>query len=624
MNRSGDHLDHLGSLEHALNGLIVDELKGLFNLLPTALLPRTKPTRKAEIVAAVERCLTGNALREVWGRLDKTQQLAVSEALHSADGRFRARQFQAKHGLVPKGLWADSAQRSKPSLLKLFLYLDDYGRSGTAVLPDDLRERLLPFVPVPAAAELAALDDLPQTVDRPRRGYVAEGVPRPIDRVPLVRRDLERAAQQDLRAVLRLIDQGGVTVSPKTRQATAASVRRVAAVLFEGDFFDPNPQKQHAWEQTVGPVRAFAWPLLAQAANLAEPHGNKLALTKAGRTALRKPAAEILRRIWRRWRVSTGIDEFRRIEAIKGQRGRGGRAMTAAKQRRAAIEEALAECPVDRWVRFDDLSGFMQAADLEFEVTRDPWRLYLEEAEYGSLGYDGNHDWSILQGRYLLCFLFEYAATLGMVDVAFIDPDGARLDYTHMWGADDLRFLSRYDGLQYVRLTRLGAYCLGIAETYEPGAPAVRASLSVFPDLRLQVTGGRLTADETLLLETYATLDTDDVWRLDPDKTLAAIESGHPAKELREFLSSRDDQPLPEKVEGFLRSTERRARALALRGTALLIECADADLADLLAGNERTAALCQRAGERGLVVPSDFEDAFRKAIRELGYGMPNA
>ena len=48
--------------------------------------------------------------------------------------------------------------------------------------------------------------------------------------------------------------------------------------------------------------------------------------------------------------------------------------MTAAKSRRAAIDEALAECPVDRWVHFDDLSDFMQAADLEFDVTRDPWR----------------------------------------------------------------------------------------------------------------------------------------------------------------------------------------------------------------------------------------------------------
>jgi hypothetical protein len=39
------------------------------------------------------------------------------------------------------------------------------------------------------------------------------------------------------------------------------------------------------------------------------------------------------------------------------------------------------------------------------------------EREYGSLGHDGFHSWDILQMRYLLCFLFEYAAALGIIDV---------------------------------------------------------------------------------------------------------------------------------------------------------------------------------------------------------------
>ena len=605
-----------GSLQDTLYGLTVDQLKALLRLLPVA----AKPTRKSEIVAAIDGGLTGRSLQETWRRLDEAQRLAVSEALYRPDGRLRMSQFHAKYGAEPTFSGTHDGHDRRPSLLGLFLYVDDYGRSGTAVLPRDLQERLRAFVPAPAPPALAAVDDLPNTFDRPHRRY-SEDEARPV-RIPLVRRDMERAAQQDLLAVLRLIDHGAVAISAKTRQATAAAVRRIAAVLLDGDFFDPNPEKQHSWEQTVGPIKAFAWPLLVQAAKLAEPHGSKLALTKAGRTALGAPAAKTLRRIWQRWLASTGFDEFRRIEAIKGQRGRGGRAMTAAKDRRAVIDEALEECPVDRWVRFDDFSSFMQAADLEFSITRDPWSLHISEAGYGSLGYDGYHDWSILQGRYVLCFLFEYAATLGMIDVAYVDPEGALIDYTHMWGTDELKFLSRYDGLQYFRLTPLGAYYLGIAESYEPGTPAASASLSVFPDLRLQVTGAHLTSDETLLLETYASLEAEDVWRLDADKTLAAMENGHPVKELREFLSSRDDQPLPEKVEGFLRNTERRARALKLRGTGLLIQCADANLAILLADNERTAKFCLRAGERNLVVPSQHEDAFRKALRELGYGMP--
>ena len=118
------------------------------------------------------------------------------------------------------------------------------------------------------------------------------------------------------------------------------------------------------------------------------------------------------------------------------------------------------------------------------------------DPEYGSLGYDGYHVWEFLEGRYLLCVLFEYAATLGMIDVAYIVPHGARPDFTRLSGTDDLEFLSRYDGLHYVRLTALGAYCLGLTERYTPSTAEPGASLTVYPDLRVQVTGAPLTAAE--------------------------------------------------------------------------------------------------------------------------------
>ena len=54
----------------------------------------------------------------------------------------------------------------------------------------------------------------------------------------------------------------------------------------------------------------------------------------------------------------------------------------------------------------------------------------------------------------------------------------------------------------------------------------------------------------------------------------------------------------------------------------MLIECADVEVAARLATDDRTAKLCLRAGERHLVVRTKSEGAFRKAVRELGYGMP--
>ncbi len=608
------------TISEALALLNTEFLLPLMDLLAIA---RPRPTRKADMVRAIMSHLTGDRLRKLWARLDEGQQLAVREALHARSGVFDRQQFEAKYGSLPAGL-GTTHTRARACLLHLFLYPRFRQATEVTIVPPELAERLGTSVPPPPEATVAAVDDLPEAIEQPGREHLSPGEKPVSRRAPLTRRDMERAAPHDLLAVLRLIDGGRIAVSARTRRPAAATSQRVAAVLSDGDFFDPPAPKTPKWVQAIGPVRAFAWPWLVQAAKLAELRRSRLALTKAGRAALAAPPPETLRRIWKRWLGSTLLDEFSRIDDIKGQsRGKGRQTMTAPAGRRTVIADALAQCPPGRWVRFDDFSRFMQAASLDFEVTWNPWNLYILEPGYGDLGYDGSHAWPILQGRYLLCLLFEYAATLGLIDVAYTDPRDARPDYTGMWGTDELEFLSRYDGLQYFRLNPLGAYCLGVADTYEPSAPCAQAALTVFPGLWLQA-GGPLLPDERLLLDTYADAEAHGIWRLNRDKTLCAIESGHNPDELRGFLAARDDQPLPDTVEGFLRNAERGARALTLRGTALLIECADAETAARLAADAGARGTCLRAGERLLAVPATSEKAFRKAARALGYGVSPA
>ena len=92
------------------------------------------------------------------------------------------------------------------------------------------------------------------------------------------------------------------------------------------------------------------------------------------------------------------------------------------------------------------------------------WKLHLEDAQYGSFGYDGAYSWTMVEGRYTLVVLFEYAATLGLIDVEYDPPAHARDDFRENRGADDLDALSRYDGLRAVRLNPLGCYVLGLGD----------------------------------------------------------------------------------------------------------------------------------------------------------------
>ena len=573
-------------------------LRPMLGLAPGAAPPRR---RKADMIAEIEGLLRGDSLRRLWEALDETQQLAVREALDTPVGFFDRYHFELKYGRLPAG-FEDDGGLSTATLLHFFLYAPRRHGAAPTIVPLELAQRLRAFVPPPPEAEVPALEEPP------------EGV-------PLTRRDMERPAQHDLLAVLRLVEAGRVAVSASTRRPGAAASGRVAEVLADGDYFEWRASRAPRRVREIGPIRAFAWPCLVQAARLAELRGSKLALTKSGRAALHAPAAETLRAVWKRWLGNKLLDEFNRVDAIKGQtRGNGRRTMTAPSGRRSAVADALSRCPVGRWVHFDDFGRFMHVEGFDFAVNRDPWNLYLVQPEYGSLGYDGSHDWDILEGRYALCLLFEYAATLGLIDVAYTEPHGARPDYTHMWGSDHLPYLSRYDGLHYFRLNPLGAYCLGIAEAYEPSTPSSRAALTIYPDLSIHA-DAELSPEERTLLETYAA-EADGVWRLDRDKALAAIEVGHDPDDFREFLAARDHQPVPETVEGFLAAAKRGARALKIRRTALLIDCADAEIAARLTTDKRTARLCLRAGERVLAVPTASEAAFRKAARAMGYGMP--
>ncbi len=576
-----------------------------------ALTQERLPTRKVDLAAVIIRHLEEDGLRTVWQGLSELQRAAVAEVVHSSSTQFHADRFRAKYGRDPDWGSADSyGSIRNPSPLCFFFY-------ANRMMPADLKGRLRAFVPPPVPARIESLEQLPAVYERPcqrSRGTKNEG--QEAEPIPLIVREAERSAQRELLSVLRLVDTGKVTVSDKTRRASSATLDAIAAVLDGGDYYPFEPPRNKWYDENAGPLRAFAWPLLVQAGGLAQLSGSRLQLTKAGRRALAEPAAQTLKTLWEKWTDTTLLDELSRIECVKGQTGKGKHGLTAVSSRREAIARALAECPAQRWIAADELFRFMRASDNDFAVSRNAWNLYIGELQYGSLGYEGGED--ILEGRYLLCLLFEYAATLGLVDVGFIPPAGARHDYHRLWGTDEQPFFSRYDGLVFFRITGLGAFCLGISRDYERPPVEVRPVLRLLPDLAIAAIG-TLEHGDRLALDAYAVRASDCEWRLDASKLLAATEDGRTVDEIREFLSARSGAPVPDTVLRLLADADERCTRVRDRGPARLIECAEPELALLLANDTRTRKHCMRAGERYLVVPASSESAFRRALRELGY-----
>lgn len=570
------------------------------------------PTRKADIAAVIERYLDGERLKAVWQGLDDLQRAAVAEVVHSSSTHFLADRFAAKYGRSPDWGTADKyGYRRNPSPLAFFFY--------GGVMPDDLKARLKTFVPKPAAVKIKTLSELPAAYDLPwsRWNPKTRTKEKGTEEVPLAVHQTELTSQRELLSILRLIDSGKVSVSGKTRRPSAVTITAITNVLEGGDYYPVLPVKSKWHDENTGPIRAFAWPLLVQAGGLAQLSGSKLQLSKAGRKALSEPAAKTLHKLWSKWIDTTLLDELSRIECIKGQTGKGKRGLTALSSRRDAIADTLAACPPGSWISTDEFRRFACASGNDFTVSRNAWDLYIVEKQYGSLGYEGGKQ--ILDERYLLAFLLEYAATLGVIDVALIPPAGVRNNYGGLWGTDDLVYFSRYDGLMYFRITALGAYCLGAETGYQAAPVQTRPVLSVLPNLEVTAIGSELDQGDRIALDTYAIQVSDLVWRLDRAKLLAAVEEGRPIDEIREFLAARSRVAIPATVARLLDDVAARSTRIRDQGLARLVECTDPVLAALIANDSRTRKHCMLAGERHLVVPASSEAAFKRTLRDVGY-----
>ncbi len=603
------------TLEQALWAHTVAELKSLATALPGR--PRIGGA-KGERIEGLCRRMTGESLRDLWSRLTEHQQAAVAQAVYTVDASFSPAGFKIRHGEA-----ADFGAQSrrpaglgKPSLLCFFIH-------GLHV-PLDLRRLLLEIVPRPSAPEIPTVEEVPPKIVTVVPPYHAgnrktSAVKR---RVPVHRSDGEHRAVAELAGILRLVEAGRIRVTPRTREVSAPSRRLIADILEGGDFFAEGRWRTVRSELAVEPrktaIRTSAWPLLLAHGGLIRPRKDRMSLTAAGKKALRSPPAIVLRNLWQAWRDTAGFDELVRVDELRGLSSASCE-LSDPPLRRAAIARALAQCPPGKWIALDAFFDQIRAAGHNFQITSTPWELYLEEFfERLPLDVFGDEDqWVLLQGRYVLCLLFEVVATLGMIDVAYTSPVCARLLFDQM----DVDYISRCDGLRYFRLTALGLHCLGLAPSHEAESPSIRGLLRVTADLKITALR-ELPRSSVVLLDLYARGVSDGLWRLERPSLLKAIESGHGTAELRDVLCAHSARPLPRKVEKFLDDCETRARSLELSGTGQLLQCPDARMAKRIASDRRTGKHCLLAGERSLAVPDRSVTAFRRALRQLGYGWP--
>ncbi len=607
----------LPTVIESLRALTVEQLKWYASVRPGS-----KPTRKEELIAFLLPFWTDHdEVRWLWERLSAVEQHIVSEVIYRLGGRYDSEMLRAKYPesvapQLPSSYYGYSSITSRTAPPSWFQFLFRYDYSYGTYIPADLADLLRTIAPPPPPTALASHDAPPfhlaKRKDLPEPPAVTVSEP-------------SQAIFHDLLATLTLVQEGKLSVSATTRQPGIAAVRALRQRLLLADYLPDD------YERAEDAIRPFALIMLVQAAKWAvtgTDGAGKLVLTKAGQQLTKGGlTATHIRLAWEAWVKTPLLDELSRIRGIKGQGAKGVR-LTKPAERRALLRQALQACPPGRWVALRDFSRYLRAERLSPTIERgqEPQLSADWYYDYTERGSDDSTYWEVIIGSYLRVVLWEYAATLGLLDVAYTQPGDSSRGYHSPYGAE---YFSRYDGLLALRLTALGAYALGLTDEYTPpaaSATTARPLLMLLPNLDIVVTDApRLAPNDRAFLERLGSPQTQDVYKLDRERLLDLIEGGIGLRQVREFLATRSgiaaaDFPQPMRV--FLSDLEQRLTALREGGRVILLESADPILLTELAHDSALRGVVQLveiAGRTALLVPEPQEAAIWRRLKQLGY-----
>ncbi|MBI2424282.1 MAG: helicase-associated domain-containing protein [Candidatus Hydrogenedentes bacterium] len=609
------NLDYYGPFEPAtLRDLLcmrkASELAKLAKMLTNAPIPAKVDDRIQLLLDLVAKF----GLRALWDRFDPAAQAILTEIIYGESRYFDEGRFAARYAdVLPE--WAErftiDPGKQSTSLLDLLCCHD--------TVPDDIREELLQFVPPPPKPKLTILEEVPHFIQFEE--VASKNFPDGAEVIPVIS---EAAALHDVLSVLHLIGNGKIAVnSPPKKKSRAAKeelpqtnktgASALLKVLHAGDSTDA------PFNRVADAIRPFAWIRLLQAGGLVTATKTRFQLTRAGQQALAKTPQEIILALWEAWLSTRDADESLRIDPSLNQ---SHVKLSPPPRRREAILRGLSECPPGAWITMSSFLNYLRASGYGFSIRVSYFFNEEDDYDYDESEYDewpgtglGDH----LNERYVAAFLWEYAATLGLLDILALPTAYVKEMNRREWSVAGAENIQRFDGLTAFRITPLGAYCLGLSPAYTPPAHECYALFHVLPNADIVLRDPEAcTPVDTATLGRFAVRHGDHSWQLSIKSVLDALETGFSKTQILDFLTARSDAPLPDTVLHLIEDTARRAASVVCTGLVSLYEAVDETTALLIAHDKEGRKYCFHAGANRLAVPHGQVRKFRTALRKLG------
>ncbi len=587
------------------NGFTLEQLRHLADLMKVL---RPKVPRKRDFAAYIARSVLvgekdGPLLPALLGQLNRLQTLTLAETIYSKSLTVKASMIELKYGGSPRWFEARGVLRSSdtPTLLALFLCPRNAREDDVYTCDEALACRLRELIPPPVKTKIISLDK-----------------PAPIkELVPLFIREREADAQEELTKLLREASLDRLSFTSKGKVLSAVSLRRIAASLPRGDYFDDSKESRQKLTQDARlKILTEAWLLILHMTGMLEIVGTKVALTRAGKEARLRPPAAVLRDLWFRWLDQVAFDEAELVVIVSTFYYPPR--FVDCRERRRKVVGLLSELQAGRWYQISDVISYCRQEGGDFSVI--DW-----SSSWASVfsAYDprDTRSWMLLQGRYLLVFFFYIAATLGIIDVAYHPPQGVRGDYSQAFINYRLPYLTPADGLASIRITNLGAVILGQTIRHYSNSRSPQKALSYRSGLILESAGGSFPRPVEFMLDRCGKWQSETSFAFDRQialrSTAEGFRIGELAKALTPFL-----KPFPAELDAFIRDVAHRSSAFSLGEYATIIECSCEEIALNIVQAAANSFRCLLATPTTLVVPSTSLSKFRQLVKKLGYPLP--
>ncbi|MFH1563499.1 MAG: HEAT repeat domain-containing protein [Nitrospirota bacterium] len=293
---------------------------------------------------------------------------------------------------------------------------------------------------------------------------------------------------------------------------------------------------------------------------------------------------------------------------------------------RQALFNLLKELPEKRWISLENVIKYCFYRELNLEIVNKSAAnryLYYNKA-FTNNRYSGYERAEITGENYndvlvvpLIKAVMYLFASFGIIDMAYNLPENPYFQ------DKDHNYLCPFDGLKYIKLTKLGAYISGKTKVYQVKFEEEKANI-VLDEKRLIIHLEGKDMLKSLVLEKIADRLSDSHYRVDYHSFLKECSSKKDVQ-LKVTLFKEQICSNPSQIwQEFLDEVLRRINPLkGVQGIRIFKLAQDKELISLIARDEVLKSYILKAEDYHLLIDANVLGKVKKRLVELGYFIDN-